>query len=121
MFETVAIQCGKGFVVHEAHSWHHGFLNLKKTSCEGLSQKAYDILMKMVNNQTKKKHKHRFEYKPSQIHLWVNPERYVWICKDQMCNVVISTPKEEMNWALLHKGRSVAKPTVIYREPWQSS
>ncbi len=125
MFETVVIQCSKGFVVHEAHSWRHGFLNLRKSTCDGITQVGYDKLMTVVTDcdmrltPKKVEHKCKFTYKPSQKHLWVNPDRYVWICKTQSCNAVISSDKEEFRGALLHAGRAYAKKTVIYRKPWK--
>ncbi|QFG09177.1 hypothetical protein PBI_SPORTO_72 [Arthrobacter phage Sporto] len=110
---------------HYAHDWRWGFLKLKKGSCLGITPAQFDQWIEAkyptpmsLFARPKAKHKHRFQYKPSQLNIWVNPDRYVWICKDQTCDVIISSEKEELRHALTAGGEVFyPKRIVTYRKP----
>lgn len=105
---------------HKAHSWRERF---RKHTCKGVTPEQFDIYMerKWPKPKQVEPHKHRFEYKPSQKHLWVNPDRYVWICKDRTCDHVISTDKEEFRGALLHQGKTHIVKLPPRRRSWRSN
>lgn len=119
--------------MHKKHVLRHGFLHLRRTKCEGWTYDQWNQYLKMLTERDlravrslsldKKEtpHKHRLEYKPSQKHLWVNPFRYVWVCKDQSCNHVISTEKSEFKHALLSEHVYHAQQVRVFHKPWPSS
>ena len=115
--------------VHNKHTLRHGFLHLRRVKCEGWTVDEWDKYSDMETERlaryyetfAPKPHKHRLEYKPSQKHLWVNPFRYVWVCKDQSCNHVISTEKSEFKHALLSEHVYHAQQVRVFHKPWPSS
>lgn len=118
MGDVIITECDS-VLPHEPHSWR---TRLRKRTCQGVTPKQFDTWMERKWPTPKpKKHKHRYEYKPSQRHLWVNPDRYVWICKDQTCNVVMSIDKEEFRGALLHQGTTRAIKLPPRRKSWRSN
>lgn len=118
--EVIIMECTHT-LPHEAHSWRTGFLWLRRNTCQGITAEQFDKYMEMKYPTPKPPHKHRFQYKPSRKHLWVNPDRYVWICKDRTCDVVLSTDKEEFRGALLHQGTTRAIKLPPRRKSWRSN
>jgi hypothetical protein len=106
---------------HKAHTERYGFLWLRKSKCPGMSEIAWNKWLDSKWSKPKPPHKHRFEYRPTQTNIWLNPDRYVWICKDKGCDQVVSTVKEELRGVLLYDGPTKLQKRPDRRSPWRSS
>lgn len=119
--EIIILECSDT-LPHLEHSWRTGFMWFRKHTCQGVTHDQFSKYMEMKFPSPKPPHKHRLEYKPSQRCLWAHPDRYVWTCKDQACNSVISIDKREFRWALLCQvGVVTAKKLPPMRDPWPSN
>ena len=116
--EVIIKECDN-ILPHFEHSWRTGFLWWRKQSCKGVTLHQHEQWMGRKWPKPKPKHKHKLQYNASQEYSWVNPDKYVWTCADQTCDIVISSDKENLRWALLNAKKATAVKLPPRRNPWQ--